>query len=102
MPYPPRRTKHTMRWEIEVGADDDARELPVEIYFSFYPGAPARYTPWPGDPPEPSDVELISVICTEDGKRWRSLTEAENDAFMAWWDKHGEDRAAEHAAECAL
>lgn len=94
MSYPPRRTRHVMRWEIEFNEGD----LPVEFEFSYYPGAPARFSPWPGDPPEPADVELISVIA-RDGTRWRTLTEAETDAFMAWWDVHGEDHAVDHAVD---
>lgn len=94
MPYPPRRTRHVMRTEIEVGD----REVSVEIEFSYYPGAPARFTPWPGDPPEPADVDLIGVTALE-GIKPRPLTAEEDDAFDAWWWSRGEERAAEHAAE---
>lgn len=99
MSYPPKRTRHTLKWEIEVSAGDDVVALPIEVYFSYYPGAPARFTPWPGDPPEPADVDLISVVCQGADGKWRPLTESEYSVFDAWWWERGEDHAAEHAAE---
>ena len=36
-------------------------EIEATVGYTYTPGRPARYYPWPGDPPEPAEVEVLSV-----------------------------------------
>lgn len=101
-------TEIPLRLEI-YGAE---HELTATVGYTFTPGRPARFYPWPGDPPEPPEVEVLSVSTgTTDVLHWLSpeqiealcealltlATEAEADdgdeadrAYDAWRDRQME------------
>lgn len=104
---------HTTEIPLRIEIYGAEHELTATVGYTFTPGRPARFYPWPGDPPEPPEVEVLSVSTgTTDVLHWLSpeqiealcealltlATEAEADAdadradreYDAWRDRQME------------
>lgn len=88
-----RHSRITMRATLEMPDDG---ELTVFVTYSYWPGMRGTYY----DPPEEPDADWVEVVA-EAGKACRTLTDAEQEAFDAWWPATGRDLACEQACEVA-
>jgi hypothetical protein len=89
----PRHTKHTMRATLTL---DDESEVSIYVSYSYWPGMAGTYY----EPPEAANADWVEVVA-EAGKACRTLTDAEQEAFEAWWADAGRDLACEQACEVA-
>ena len=70
------------------------RELTATVSYTFTPGRPARFYPHPGDPPEPPEVEVLSVSTgVTDILHWLSPEQVEAlcEALLTLATEEGDD-----------